>query len=67
MDNGVYEKFATVSSHTCNGLFLIGENGFGTRRMTSIWMLSTRYQNFEGLFLQLRDHSCTPDEEFKGG
>ena len=67
MSNGVYEKFATVLSHVCNGLFSIGKDGFGTRRMASVWMLSWRYQNFEELLPQLRDHLCTPDEESKGG
>uniref|UniRef100_A0A0D3D211 Uncharacterized protein n=1 Tax=Brassica oleracea var. oleracea TaxID=109376 RepID=A0A0D3D211_BRAOL len=36
MANGMHEEFKTVSRDICNGLFSIGENGFGTRRMTSI-------------------------------
>ena len=35
MGNGVYEEFASVPDHVCNGLFLIGEYGFRTRRMAS--------------------------------
>ena len=43
MGNGMYEEFKTVSGHICNGLFATGEDGFGTRRMTSICKLSGRY------------------------
>ena len=36
LGNGMHEKFNTVSGYVCNGLFSIGEDGFGTRGMTSI-------------------------------
>ena len=29
LGNGMYEEFKTVSSYVCNGLFSIGEDGFG--------------------------------------
>lgn len=32
LDNGVYEKFALLSGHICNGFFSIGEDDFGTKR-----------------------------------
>ena len=34
--NGMYEEFKTVSGNVCNVLLSIGEDGFGTKRMTSI-------------------------------
>ena len=43
MGNGVYEEFASVSGHVCNGLFSIGEDGFRTRGMTNICKLFGRY------------------------
>ena len=43
LGNGMHEKFKTVSGYVCNGLFSIGEDGFGTRRMASIWKLPGRY------------------------
>ena len=36
LGNEMYEEFKTVSGYVCNRLFSIGEDGFGTRRMTSI-------------------------------
>ena len=67
LSNGMYEEFNTVSGDVCNRLFSIGEDGFGTRRMPSIWQLSERYQGPTKKFLQLRDRSCTSDGEYKGG
>ena len=43
LGNGMYEEFKTVSGYVCNGLFSIGEDGFGTWRMNRIWKLSGRY------------------------
>ena len=59
MGNGVYEEFASVSGHVCNGLFSIGEDGFRTRRMTGIWSLLGRHKSFDGKFQKHKDHSCT--------
>ena len=67
MGNGIYEEFAAISGHVCDELFSIGEDGFRTKRMASIWKLPGGYQNSEGKLPQLRDHSCTSNEEFKGG
>uniref|UniRef100_A0A0D3DKC5 Uncharacterized protein n=1 Tax=Brassica oleracea var. oleracea TaxID=109376 RepID=A0A0D3DKC5_BRAOL len=36
LGNGMCEEFKTVSGYVCHGLFSIGEDGFGTRRMASI-------------------------------
>ena len=36
LDNGMHEKFKTVSGYVCNRLFSISEDGFETRGMTSI-------------------------------
>ena len=36
LGNGMYEEFKTVSGYFCDGLFSIGEDGFGNRRMASI-------------------------------
>ena len=43
LGNGMYEEFKTVSGYVCNGLFSIGEDGFGTKRMASIWKLPGRH------------------------
>ena len=43
MGNGMYEEFKTGSCYVCNGLFSVGEDGFGTRGMASIWNLSGRH------------------------
>ena len=67
MDNGVYEEFTSVSSHVCNELFSIGDDGFETRRIASVCKLFGRYQEFERKFSKLIDHSCTSDGKFKGG
>ena len=44
LDNGMYEEFKTVSGYVCNGLFSIGEDGFRTKRMTSIRKLYGRHK-----------------------
>ena len=36
LDNGMYEKLKAVSGYVCDGLFPIGEDGFGTRGITNI-------------------------------
>ena len=66
MGNWVYEEFASVSSHVCNKLFSICENGFETKRMASVLNVSGRHWDFESKFPKLGDHSCTSDGEFKG-
>ena len=67
MGNGVYEESATASSYVCNRLFSIGDDGFRTRRMTSVWVLSRGHQNFKRLVPQFRAHSCTSNEELNSG
>ena len=67
LGNGMYEELTTVSGYVCNGLFSIGEDGFGTRRMASIWKLSGRYQPFTKKFPQLRHRSCISNGEPTGG
>ena len=42
MGNGVYEEFTSVLGDVCNRLFSIGEDGFGTKRMTIVWNVSER-------------------------
>ena len=59
LGNGMYEEFKIISCYICNGLFSIGEDDFGTRRMTSIWKLSGRHQASTKEFPQLRYCSCT--------
>ena len=50
MGTGMYEELTLVSGHICNGLFSIGEDGVGTRRMTSFCKLFGRYQEPERNF-----------------
>ncbi|KAL0655244.1 hypothetical protein Bca4012_075828 [Brassica carinata] len=47
LGNGVYKELTSVQGYVCNGLFSIGEDGFGTRRMTSFCKLFGRYQDPE--------------------
>ena len=63
---GMYEEFKTVYAYICNELFLVDEDGFGTRKMTSLCKLFGGYQDFEEKFQQLRAHSYTTYAEFKG-
>ena len=37
LGNGMHEKLKTVSGYVYNGLFSIGEDGFRTKGMTSIF------------------------------
>ena len=67
MDNEVYEEFTSVSGHICYRLFSTGEDGFRIRKMAGVQKLSGRHKDFEDKFPQLRDYSCTPDGESKGG
>ena len=67
LGNGMYEELMTVSGYVCNGLFSIGEDGFGTRRMASFRKLSGRYQASSEKLPQLRYCSCTSDGESTGG
>ena len=67
LGNGKYEEFKTVLGYVCNRLFSIGEDGFGTRRMASIWKLPGRHKAFKKKFPQLRHRSCTPDGEPTSG
>nr|VDD49874.1 unnamed protein product [Brassica oleracea] len=39
----MYEEFTSISGYVCNGLFSIGEDGFGIRRMTRFCKLFRRY------------------------
>ena len=43
LGNGMYEKLKAVLSYVCDGLFSIGEDGFRTIGMASIWKLPVRY------------------------
>ena len=63
----MYEELTTVSGYVYNKLFSIGEDGFGTRRMTNIWKLHGRYQAFTKKLPQLKHHPCNPNGEPKGG
>ena len=67
MGNGKYEEFTLISGYVCNGLFSTGEDGFGTRRMTSFYKLFGRCQASEREFHPIRDYLCTKDAKFKGG
>ena len=67
MGNGMYEELTLVSGHFCNRLFSIGEDGVGTRRMTSFCKLFGRYQEPERKFSQLKNHSCIKDAKYKCG
>lgn len=67
MGNEMHEEFTLVSSLICNELFSIIEDSFRTRRNVSICKLFGRYQDPEREFSQLRAHSYTKKDEFKGG
>ena len=67
MGDRVYEEFTSISGYICYRLFSIGEDGFRTRRVVGVWKLSGWYKDVEDMFPQLRDHSCTPNGESKGG
>ena len=54
----MYAKFTTTLCYICNELFLIGENGFKTRRIASFCTLFGRHQGLERKFYSLRDYSC---------
>nr|VDD52036.1 unnamed protein product [Brassica oleracea] len=43
----MHEEFTSISGYICNGLFSIGEDGFGTRRMASFCKLFGRHQDPE--------------------
>ena len=62
----MYEKFTTVSSYICNGLFSISENGFGTTGIACLWKLFGIYQDPEKKFQPFKAHSYTPNTEYKG-
>ena len=65
LGNGMYEEFKTVYCYFCDGLFLVGEDGFWTWRMVRICKLSGRYQDPAKNFPQLRAHLYTNDVKFK--
>ena len=67
MGNGMYVEFKTILGYVCNRLFSIGEDGFGTRRMTSFCKLFGRYQESEREFYTFRDYTCTKDKKYKSG
>ena len=48
-----------MSNLSCNGLFSIDEDGFGTRRMICFCKLFGRYQDPQIKFHSLRVHSYT--------
>ena len=50
LGNGMYAEFMSVLGHICNWLFSIGENGFRTRKMTSLYKLFRKYQDPERKF-----------------
>ena len=62
----MYEEFKIVYGYICNELFLVVEDGFGTRRMTSLYKLFGGYQDLEEKFQHLRAHSYITDAEFTG-
>ncbi|CAG7889584.1 unnamed protein product, partial [Brassica rapa] len=59
--------FTSISGYVCNGLFSIGEDGFGTRRVASFCKLFGRHQKSESKFPPIRDRPCTKSAEYKGG
>ncbi|CDY32833.1 BnaC08g02550D [Brassica napus] len=67
LGNEVYEESKTAYCYICNKLFSIGEDGFRTRRITSLCKLPRRYTCLEEKFQQLRAHSYTTYAEFTGG
>ena len=67
LGNGMHEEFTSISGYFCNGLFSIGENVFGTRRMTIFCKLFGRYQDPEKKFPPIREHLCNKNAIFKGG
>lgn len=46
LDNEMHEKLAADTDHICKRLFSSDEDCFETRRITSIYKLFRRYQNF---------------------
>ena len=63
----MYEQFKTVYGYICSRLFSVSEDGFGTRRMTSLCKLFGGYQDFEEKFQQPKARSYTTDAKLKGG
>ena len=57
--NGMHEESTSILGYVCNGLFLIGEYGFGIRKMTSFCKLFRRCQDLEREFHPIRYHLCT--------
>ena len=47
---GVFEELATGTGYVCNRLLSSGEDGFGTRWMTSFCKLFGRHKDLEGKF-----------------
>ena len=66
MGNKMYDPSKTVYCYICNRLFSVSEDGFGTRRMTSLYKLFGRHKDLKEKFQQLRAHSYTTDAKFKG-
>ena len=67
MSNGMYEELKRIPSYVCKGLFSIGEDGFGTRRMAGFCKLFGRYQDSEREFYTFRNYTRTKDAKYKGG
>ena len=62
-----HEEPTIVSCNVYNGLILVGEDGFGTRKMTCrLCNIPERHSDFEREFQSFRDHSCIPKAEHKG-
>ena len=60
----MHEEFKAISGHICDGLFSIGKDGFGTRRM--VRQLPGRHYAFEKKLPKLRNRPCTSEEESRG-
>ena len=67
MGYGMYEEFTSIPGYVCNGLFSIGEDDFGTRKVTSFCKLFGRYQESERELHTIRDYTCTKNAKYKGG
>ena len=67
LGNGMHEELTSILGYICNRSFSIGEDGFGTRGVTSFCKLFRRYQDPEGEVHTSRDYLCNTDAKFKGG
>ena len=65
LGNGMYEELTSISGYVCNGLFSIGEDSFGTRRMTTFCKLFGIYYYPGRKFSPIKDRPCTKNAKFK--